>query len=666
MQRLFWVFIILLLIGTVPAAAQEQSGGCDLNLVEVITALVEAQRAAAGGDTAAAVQTIETVQKQLEAMVASCARVSQALGRTYISPDGLFAFSYPDDWARVSPATNVFALSNNQRTLNAAVENNLETPLDAGSVVVVVGLLDMQQYSGSVDNFAEFVAEFQDEGLNPDMRIVSPIETLDIGGYEAREINIRSADMAGRIYLLNPDANNQAIVVIGLTPTGEFETFAPMLEAIAASARYGEDAAQQQTSGETPTIVTRPPGKSLDEITYVDAVDLRDLIPDVNFRNAVLSPDGTMIAWYTPQDTGAMCVYTFVDDQTICTAVPETFRSQPPALIWSPDSRTIAFTQDFVIYLHEADIWLYDVQAQIFTNATDDQLEINLLSSEVSGAAGPLWIDLAMTWGPDLNLYFIRHELPDPADRDHYSVGVYRLDPQSGAVSLIRDITTDFEQYAIYQNRELEFDGALSVSPDGQHIALVVLERGLESPNSGIWVMPLDGSAAPRQLVATTQFTPGLPAMAAREDMFGIPMGVAWSADGRSLYTLASTLSMGRADTGAVVYQIDVETGSLTPLNDFSGYTPQEIFIPDDSGYPPAFYFPRGAVMSLDGTTPLVFHAFPQSGQGGLSALRMVDGALQPEVLLVWDDYSVVPAAVSSAARDGKLLMWGYLFLPEE
>jgi len=425
-------------------------------------------------------------------------------------------------------------------------------------------------------------------------------------------------------------------------------------------------AEQAEQSSAAPPLVDLPSGKPLDDITYTHAISLLDLNEDINYRNAMLSPDGSMIGWYLPQDNGATCVYTFANEQTICSTIPEIFNGSPQFIMWSPDSRYITFSQDFILRFQEADIWLYEVATRHFSNVTDDQVDDWSPLGGSRDGSGPVWIDIAYAWGPDLNLYFSRIELPDPSTMDNYTAGIYRLNPDSGQTSLIRDISEDFERFSIYQNREVEFNGTLAVSPDGQHIAMIVLEREADSPKSGIWIMPLDGSEAPRQLVAASAMTAGLIADAQQIPRPAIPVGLDWSADGRSLYTLATTINTGTLDAGAVVYQIDAETGALTPLNDFSAYTRETMYQADDSGHAPAFYVPRGAVMSPDGTTPLVFHAYPQEQQAGLSALRIADGALQPELLLTMDDYRPVPAAVSSVARDGKLLLWGYLFLPQD
>ncbi|MCA9905643.1 MAG: hypothetical protein KC547_17430, partial [Anaerolineae bacterium] len=641
-----------------------------IELVAAIAGLSQAQISADGGDTGAALQTIESVQAQLDTIVSACGRATIP-ERIYISPDKSFAFAYPESWSRLSPTAGVYALSNDQRVLSAAIDSNLGDPLAPGSVIVVVGILDIEDYLSSGGSFDEFVAEFQDEGINSTLDFVGATRTPEFGRYEMRATNIQSDSLEGVIYYLNPAADGKVIVVIGLTPRGEYEPFTPEVNAVAASVRYGADVAEAQAaqaSPATPTIVEQPqpPGRPLADITYASAISLTDFNADINVRSAMLSPDGSMIGWHTPQSDGLICVYTFADGQTVCSTVPEIFRGAPQYIIWSPDSRYITFSQDFILRFEEADIWLYEVETRRFINATDDQID---RWSPVGGTRddnveGPLWIDLAFTWGPDLNLYFYRTELPDPSTMDLYTVGIYRQNPATGETVLIRDITEDFERFSIYQNRELEFNGSIAVSPDAQQIAMIVLEHDLDSPKSGIWVMPANGSEAPQQLVAASDLTAGLVTGALQGYKFAVPMGLAWSPDGRSLYTLGTTVYTGTLDGGAVIYQIDTGTAEITPLNDFSAYDRETLYSADDNGHVPAFYVPRGAVMSSDGTTPLTLHAF--ENQGGLSALRVVDGALQPELLVAIDDFRPIPASVSSAARDGKLLLWGYLFLPGE
>jgi hypothetical protein len=62
-------------------------------------------------------------------------------------------------------------------------------------------------------------------------------------------------------------------------------------------------------------------------------------------HSAVLSPDGTKVVWHGNNDTGGLCVYRLADATNECFSLENNFRSVTRQ--WSPDSRYVAFHEDF-------------------------------------------------------------------------------------------------------------------------------------------------------------------------------------------------------------------------------------------------------------------------------------------------------------------------------
>lgn len=645
--------LLMLLVVSVPAAAQDETP-CDIDLIDAITAMIEAQRAADMGDTFAAMQMLETVQKQIEAQLAACEGIGVTLGRTFTSADGLFRFNYPADWAFASPTNGVYVTATSQQLLSAFLDSNVDEALTSSEQFIGVVVIDLDEDDDLGDSFEAVIDEIEGEGLSPEMGLRRQSDAITVGKYEAVALNIISPDAEGKVYAINVAEENAVIAVVGFAARGEFAPLEPIFEAVAQSIQYGEATAQV------------PAGPSLEELNYTTAVKIDDLIPDINFRNAVLSPDGTKIAWHDPRDDGSMCLYTLADRQTSCQPVPEVFGSQPPLLLWSPDSRYVAFTQNFFIFFHEPDIWFFDTETETVTNMTDDGIT---RWSPISGlgegdSEGPLWIDHTMTWGPDGSLYFLRLALSDPTSLDSGTTVLYRLDPESGESEMIRDLPAAVERLAVYGGRDLNLDSAMSVSPDGSMIAFVAMHPDREAAGNGVWIMPLDTREEATQLVHLMDFNAGMVIEDQEDGLYLFPTGIAWSADMQSLYVLAMNPQF--QFTPYILYRIDVATGDMIPLTDFSGYTRQEILKVDEDGMSAVFDVPRAAVMSPDGTTPIIFHALPQNNRATISAISLVDGVPQRTLLYEVGDYQVVPTTFATASRDGKLLMWGYLFLPEE
>lgn len=663
MKRIL-LMVVLLSLYSLPVQGQ---GTCEIDLSDAIAQLEAAQSAADNGDDAAALQTLSSVQEQFSALIEACAQANvggDALPATLEFPDGLFRFNHPDGWASLSPFAGIFVLSNNQTAANTIVESNFGEAIPTGSQIVVTAYGDIKSLFGAND-FDSFLERIQDEGFTSEAAFVSP-QNVTVQDFAGIKFSVSSNLFDGAAYVLDL-GNNQIAFFVAMTPRGEYAEFGSTFEAIVASIQVGrKQVSQNQNSPASATVIPNT-GKPLNEITYAQAVNISDLIEDVNFRNAVLSPDGTRIAWADPRDNGQVCLYEIADENVQCNPIPEIFGGAIRLLLWSPDSRYIAFSQDGLRLFQEPDIWVFDTETRVFANRTDDNINRWRFGRKPSSgdSPGPLWFDHTFAWGPDGNIYFVRFDAPDSSDFSEGATGLYRVSPESGSAELIYDLTNDFERFTIYQQEQFHLNGALVVSPDATTIAFAVIEADLDSAKNGVWVMSLSGEEAPRQVIRATDLVVGLPSDV-EAGRFLLPIGLAWTPNQSGLYLFASNPLLEQSAVGSILYHITLEDNQLTPLADFSEYTSEEILKPNKTtGRSLLYEVPRAAVMSPDGTMPLVLHIDRESGQAALSAVALSEDGVERNALLEFE-YRIAPGMNVSVAVDGKVLMLGTLILPQD
>lgn len=657
---------ILLLVAMVSlyVLPVQGQGDCEIDLLETIARLEEAQSAADNGDNAAALQTLTDVQGQVEALIEACAPANAVLSATLEFPDALFRFNHPDGWASQSPVSGIFVLSNNQTAANTIVESNFGEAIPAGSQIVVAAYGDLKSLFGAND-FDSFVERIQDEGFTSEAAFVSP-QNVTVQDFAGIKFSVSSNLFDGSAYILNL-GNNQIAFFVAMTPRDEYAEFESTFEAIIASIQVGRKQTGTNQPQSSTTEIIANTGKPLSEITYARAINIRNLIKGVNVQNAVLSPDGTQIAWADPRGDGQLCLYTIADESVQCQQVPEIFGGSIPLLLWSPDSRYIAFSQDGLRLFQEPDIWVFNVKDQVFANRTDDNINRWRFGRKPSpgDSPGPLWFDHTFTWGPDGHIYFVRFDAPDAADLSEGTTGLYRLSPEGGPPEFVHDLTNDFERFTIYQPVMRYLNGAMAVSPDATQIAFIVSEPGNNSPLSGVWVMPLSGEETPRQVVTMADMSVGLPSDAGKTSLL-FPVGITWTPDQSGLYLFATNPQSPTTSVSSLLYHVELDDNQLTPLTDFSEYTSAEIIKPDKAtGRSRLYEVPRSAVMSPDSTTPLVFHYEGETGQAGLSAVTLSEDGVVRKTLLEFD-YQIILGMNASVAADGKLLMLGVLILPQD
>jgi hypothetical protein len=661
------VFLGLVLLPLTILQAQEDNG-CDLDLVDETSRLLEAQAAANAGDAAGAAAIIAEVQAALDALLTACGGAAELLPAMLEFPDGLLRVRYPADWSQVSPISGAYIIGNNADALKIIAESNLGDDIPAGSQVVIAIYGNAQTLFDAGD-FAAFRTRIEEDGLSSAARFINP-QPVTINDFPGYRYTLESEVLQGAAYAIDLQVSNRVAFFVALTPPGEYPAMEPLFELVVNSIDYGLDA---PGTVEAPTNLIPNTGVSLNEITYTQVQSLATLseslgLPEdfIDVRSAVLAPDGTRIGWFERGDTGQLCVVALSDGTYECIDFPEDFGNSPSYLLWSPDSRYLALTQEWARTLSEPDLWVLDTTTRSLTNLTDDNIrQIPLGDSVDEGeSTGPLWIEQLYTWGPDDNLYFVRQERPDIRNRDVSSTQLYRLPPTGGTPEPIRDFSGLFDWFSIYEFELRELSGSLAVSPDATQIAFIVREPRPDSEDNGLWVMSLSGEDAPRQVIAMPELRMGLPADQEPGPLF--PTSLAWNADQSGLWLYATDPAGGSGAVNALLYHYQLADGSLTPLTDFRAVSAADLFEIDPQTDRAASYFvPRGAALAPDANAVMTFHLDTvQRGTASLWAYAVRDDGVEQGQLLEfeWDGFR--PMQSVSVAQDGKVLIWGMLLSP--
>jgi hypothetical protein len=280
--------------------------------------------------------------------------------------------------------------------------------------------------------------------------------------------------------------------------------------------------------------------------------DIRDVYADVGetMQTQALAPEGSHVAWIT-QD--ALCLYRLDTSERSCYDFPpdSTLDDQGTAfdrLAWSPDARTIAMTPNYYRYLHEPDMWLFDVASGVFSNITDDSVD------EVfgDGSEGAL-IDIMPYWGDDNTLYFVR------GGRNEASLTIQRYDMATAALE------TWFEFPA-------EFGTAPNVlphpsfNPSGDAVVVGIGEPDPESPRNGIFIISAQGEL--EQVVSTAELLALFPEWLG--ETRGYVNGLTWAEAG--IFAVLEAQSETALQVFRATFVIDPATGDARLLNDFAQF----------------------------------------------------------------------------------------------
>jgi Tol biopolymer transport system component len=381
---------------------------------------------------------------------------------------------------------------------------------------------------------------------------------------------------------------------------------------------------------------------------------------------AQLSPNGEYLAYYLDvgrrdERRGQICVYTFSNAGKTCYDLSrDIFSGYPYDLQWSPDSSMITFTENPVELGNDSDIWLFKVADGSFTNLTDDS--VTGPWRQPTGTPSPN-VDYLPAWNQaDGQIYFWR--FASQGEYLKFTMGIYRIAPEGGEAELVRDLTEAVPTAVpLFRQEGYYLDGPASISPDGTSLAaLLSTFDEFGGTQTNLWLIDLaDDTVAPQQLIDVAGFNAAQPAW---QDFPAYPLGVAWTADSQGVVAMAHSENVHTPFT--LFYYVDVESGTVTPVVDFSTLADPESYMEPAPGseIPYRYYSPWTASMSPEGDKLLMVNDL--GGVSGLlSASLPPDGTL-PGVSASSEESTMSTASRSSHSADGKVLVYGLLMEVQE
>ncbi|MFA9405639.1 MAG: hypothetical protein ACERKX_07455 [Anaerolineales bacterium] len=418
----------------------------------------------------------------------------------------------------------------------------------------------------------------------------------------------------------------------------------------------GSDSSQPP-DGEEPAPDIQPVE---DPILVVESERLvTDIIGDERALRAMISPDGSAIAWITQSGGGndttlELCVYTFTNAASQCTPFPESFLGLAYQLMWSPDSSQIAFTENPISEGLESDIWLFTVDSGAFENRTDDGS---------TGAwrglnADEFILDYLPMWNKaDGSLYFFRSA---PTMNLEFTLEVFRLPGDSGEPERVANYSELFTLQLLYFDDEFFYmDGVASISPDGKKIAFLMssFQNVPDVPANGLWVADLEvGNDTAAQFADTLDFQAALPAW---QTAPASPVGLAWSADSAEIVVLAMSTNINL--TIAPIYTFDSASGDMTPVVDFSGYEDVDSYLtePGPAGLSAAYYSPFTTASAPENARLMLYNNY--AGVSAFFVDELPPDEMPPQFTYETTLPGVVTITRTSTSTDGKLLVAGLM-----
>ncbi|MBN9392499.1 MAG: PD40 domain-containing protein [Chloroflexi bacterium] len=233
-------------------------------------------------------------------------------------------------------------------------------------------------------------------------------------------------------------------------------------------------------------------------------------------HDAFLSPDGAMLA-VVDTSNKQFCFYTIAGEKRACTPIRQSLEIN--SVVWSPDSRYLAYTDNFATYLQDPDIWLVDVAAGKATDLTEDNVSKYQLGEATPGATkGDL--DQFPVFAPDgKRLLFLRYSADGPVTPHLFSI-----DLPGGKPSEVGE----FEQ-SVGPANTLGY----AISPNGKQIAYAVAMPKAADVKNGLWLGDQTGKNT-LQLISS-------PDIKAAQPKLGVAyiVDAAFSGDGKYISALA-------------------------------------------------------------------------------------------------------------------------------
>jgi hypothetical protein len=224
---------------------------------------------------------------------------------------------------------------------------------------------------------------------------------------------------------------------------------------------------------------------------------------------------------------------------------------------------------------------------------------------------------------------------------------------------LVRDLSLAVPQSVpVFRQERFFLDGPSAISPDGQSLAahLTTIDEFGYTLTS-LWLINLaDAEAAPQQLMTADAFQAALPGW---QEYPAYPVGLSWTADGQGVVTMAHSEATHSPFT--LFYYVDVQSGSVTPVVDFSSLPDPEAYLEPAPGsdIPFRYFSPWTASMSPQGNKLLMVSDL--AGVAGLLTAPLPPDGTLPLVSATTEELVSSTASRSSHSLDRKVLVYGLL-----
>ena len=160
------------------------------------------------------------------------------------------------------------------------------------------------------------------------------------------------------------------------------------------------------------------------------------VIIDTDAYAPVLSPDGLWVAGVSDLDNRHLCVWKISTGEQRCNEESE--RVAEASIAWSPDSRTVAFSQNG--HQLDSDVFVLDVANNSLTNLTED--EVDDLKARATAGKFVIYDQWPVWSGDGSEILFLRILNPRD-DNGQRTIAVGRIVVETGQILRGPEMTTD-------------------------------------------------------------------------------------------------------------------------------------------------------------------------------------------------------------------------------
>ena len=227
-------------------------------------------------------------------------------------------------------------------------------------------------------------------------------------------------------------------------------------------------------------------------LTVAGTTDI-DLLAGPTGTSAYLAPDGSRFAYFKQKK---ICLYAGDQQQNCIDLSDKLSNIDSETIRWSPDSRYIAFTEEFFRSFRDPDIWVLDTTDMTATDLTDDGVKnIEISDNDWKN------IDVFPRWTQDDQIIFLRY---GRSSGQITSPEIHRIAPDGSGDTVLGTVNDYDEPFSIY---------SLDVGNNNQLAYGFAAQRS--SPSDGVWISDLDGKNAhqlthesDQGIITNVQFSP--------------------------------------------------------------------------------------------------------------------------------------------------------------